>query len=100
MAVSCGLPWSLMNRRASWTWVALAAGILAIERGSLGGAVVTDGTVGAAGAIAPANGIYSIPATLGQTRGANLFHSLSRLDLDTVETASFSGPTNIQNVLA
>src|SRR5579864_7796081 len=64
-----------------------------------GGAVVTDGTLGSAGAIAPVNGIYSIPSTLGQTRGTNLFHSFSQLNLGSGQTASFSGPANIQNVL-
>src|SRR5690349_6755108 len=65
-----------------------------------GAAVVTDGTLGARGPVGLSGGIYSIPASLGQTRGPNLFHSFSQLDLTQGQTASFSGPSSIQNVLA
>ena len=62
------------------------------------GQVVLDGSLGTGGAIAGPN--YSVPASLGKTVGNNLFHSFSQFNLATGETATFSGPNNIQNVLA
>src|SRR5688500_939821 len=61
-------------------------------------AVVTDGSVGRAVTIAgPA---HAVPATLGQVRGGNLFHSFLELNLAKGESVSFSGPEAVRNVLA
>src|SRR5215210_3201479 len=76
-------------------WLALAQ-----AAGSVSGQVVTDGSLGAAGPVAKVNGTYSIPESLGRRHGSNLFHSFSRLDLAAGETASFSGPPDVSNVLA
>jgi filamentous hemagglutinin family protein len=63
--------------------------------------VVTDGTLGAAGAVPKVGSTYRIDAALGQRRGPNLFHSFSRLDVQPGETAQFSsGQTGVTNVLA
>ena len=78
--------------------LALAALAQAAPRASA--QVVTDGSLGAAGPVSRVNGTYSIPDTLGRRHGANLFHSFSRLDLAAGETASFSGPAAVTNVLA
>ena len=43
---------------------------------------------------------FLIPAGAGQQVGSNLFHSFSRLDLSSGETASFQGPANVGNILA
>ncbi|MEI6083249.1 MAG: filamentous hemagglutinin N-terminal domain-containing protein, partial [Verrucomicrobiota bacterium] len=62
------------------------------------GQVVHDGTVGPAGALTgPA---YVIPDTAGTTRGNNLFHSFSQFDLSEGDSATFTGPANIHNVIA
>lgn len=43
---------------------------------------------------------YGIPSTLGKTAGSNLFFSFSSFNLDTNESATFSGPDSIANILA
>lgn len=60
--------------------------------------VVLDGKFGASGPLTGPN--YSIPADVGAIRGNNLFHSFTRFDLTKGDVASFSGPANIQNILA
>lgn len=60
--------------------------------------VVLDGRFGASGGVAGPN--YNITPEMGATRGNNLFHSFSQFDLQTGDTAAFSGPANIQNILA
>ncbi len=60
--------------------------------------IILDGKFGSSGALTGPN--YSIPADLGRTRGNNLFHSFGQFNLATGESATFSGPANIQNILA
>ena len=62
--------------------------------------IVLDGTVGPAGAVQQVNGVYTITSDQGQVRGPNLFQSFSQFNLSAGETASFTGPRSIQNVLA
>jgi filamentous hemagglutinin family protein len=60
-------------------------------------AVTLDGTLGPAGSLTgPA---YTIPAQRGDTRGANLFHSFGQFSLSRGESATFTGPANIQNIV-
>jgi filamentous hemagglutinin family protein len=61
-------------------------------------AVITDGSLGAAGALPGPN--FAVPASLGRLSGRNLFHSFSHFDLSNGESATFSGPGNVQNILA
>jgi filamentous hemagglutinin family protein len=60
--------------------------------------IVLDGKFGTSGPLTGPN--YSITADLGRTRGNNLFHSFTQFDLNSGDTATFSGPGNIQNILA
>ncbi|CAK0749918.1 putative Filamentous hemagglutinin N-terminal domain-containing protein [Gammaproteobacteria bacterium] len=60
--------------------------------------VVLDGTLGLSGALSGPN--YAIGANQGQQRGANLFHSFQTFSLAGNESATFSGPAGIQNVIA
>lgn len=76
----------------------LAAELLA-PRGAVAG-VVTDGTVGAATAIGKVGGDFPIPHTLGTKNGGNLFHSFSQFDLVGGESATFTGPNDVSNILA
>ncbi len=64
----------------------------------LAGTVTLDGTVGPSGPLTGPG--YIIPATLGKTVGNNLFHSFSQFNLATGDTADFTGPANIHNVIA
>jgi filamentous hemagglutinin family protein len=60
--------------------------------------VVLDGKFGNSGPLSGPD--YGITAEVGLTRGNNLFHSFSRFDLKVGDTASFSGPASIQNILS
>jgi len=62
------------------------------------GQVRLDGTLGPSGPLTGPN--YSIPDTVGRTVGNNLFHSFSQFNLATGESATFSGPANIRNVIS
>jgi filamentous hemagglutinin family protein len=55
---------------------------------SAGGTVVKSGTT------------YDIPASLGTTRGANLFQTFVQFDLAQGEVANFGGAAGISNILA
>ncbi|MDM8549583.1 filamentous hemagglutinin N-terminal domain-containing protein [Desulfobacterales bacterium HSG2] len=60
--------------------------------------VVLDGTMGKFG---PINGPdFDIRAEYGQQAGANLFHSFSRFSINTGESATFSGPSSVQNIIS
>ncbi|SEH06564.1 two-partner secretion domain-containing protein [Candidatus Venteria ishoeyi] len=60
--------------------------------------VVLDGTLGQTGALAGPN--YQVTADLGQQAGGNLFHSFSQLNLQTGESATFSGPDSVSNIIS
>ena len=62
-----------------------------------GGAITTTGAVGAQ--------TFTIPANLGQQRGANLFHSFTQFDVGAGDTAKFTDtglttPMTINNIIA
>ena len=68
--------------------------------GSLGqalGQVVVDNSFGNAGALTGPN--FKIPDTLGKTAGGNLFHSFADFNIQTGESATFTGPDSINNIL-
>ena len=60
--------------------------------------IVTDGTVGPAGALTGPN--FAIGDDLGTTVGTNLFHSFSAFIILTSESATFSGPDAIDNIIS
>ena len=66
--------------------VGLGSGVAKVR----GGAVVTDGTVGAARSLQ--GPLFSVTADLGRQVGPNLFQSFSTFTLSPGEVASFSGP--------
>jgi len=66
--------------------------------------VTLDGSLGPRGAVGSGtvNGnptTYLIPDTLGQTRGGNLFHSFGSFNIGTGESATFTGPSGIANII-
>ncbi len=60
--------------------------------------VVLDGSMGT---VKQLNGPdYDIKARYGQQKGANLFHSFQTFNINTAESATFSGPASVQNIIS
>jgi filamentous hemagglutinin family protein len=60
--------------------------------------VTLDGSLGPRG---PRTGpYYTIPADVGQIRGRNLFHSFGQFNIQRGESATFTGPSSIANILS
>jgi filamentous hemagglutinin family protein len=59
--------------------------------------VVVDSSFGSGGALNGPN--FQIPDNLGKTVGDNLFHSFTEFSLQTSQSATFTGPDSIQNIL-
>ncbi|MCP4702258.1 MAG: filamentous hemagglutinin N-terminal domain-containing protein, partial [Gammaproteobacteria bacterium] len=74
-----------------------ALGLLFFTKGHA--EVITDGTLGKQ-ARALAGPDYAIEANLGVQHGGNLFHSFRHFNLHSSESAVFSGPDSVNNVLA
>lgn len=77
-----------------WVLLLLPAAVTQISEAQ----VVLDGKFGTSGALAGPN--FGVTAGLGAARGNNLFHSFAQFNLKAGETAAFSGPANIQNILS
>ncbi|MCP4699378.1 MAG: CHAT domain-containing protein [Gammaproteobacteria bacterium] len=60
--------------------------------------VVLDGTLGPAGPL-PGPG-FAVEADLGRQMGGNLFHSFETFNLHADESATFSGPDSVENVIS
>jgi filamentous hemagglutinin family protein len=76
----------------------LITGLLWAVTSTASAQVVTDGTVGPATALPGPD--YAVTSDLGRLEGTNLFHSFSLFDVNTGESATFSGPNSIQNIIA
>ena len=59
--------------------------------------VSLDGSLGSSGTLVGPN--YTIGHDLGRLQGANLFHSFGRFNVMTGESATFTGPNAIANVI-
>jgi len=59
--------------------------------------VTLDGTLGPAGPLSGPN--YAIPAEVGQQHGGNLFHSFGQFSIQQGESATFSGPNSVNNII-
>src|SRR5713101_1510210 len=60
--------------------------------------IILDRSLGPRGALTGPN--YVIPAAVGQIRGPNLFHSFGQFNLSIGESATFTGPNTIANILS
>ncbi|HET6514868.1 MAG TPA: filamentous hemagglutinin N-terminal domain-containing protein [Thermodesulfovibrionales bacterium] len=60
--------------------------------------IILDGSLGTKGPLAGPN--YLIGSDLGQIHGNNLFHSFSQFNVLTGESATFSGPQTVKNVIS
>ena len=86
------------SRRNPRTHRALACAALVVLCAAADAGVVTDGSLGSAAALPGPR--YAIPAGLGRVAGPNLFHSFSTFSLAASESAQFSGPASIANVIS
>ena len=59
--------------------------------------VTLDGSLGPRGALKGPN--FRISAELGRRAGSNLFHSFGRFNIGSRESATFTGPAAIDNVI-
>ncbi len=69
----------------------------ALLAGAVQAQVTLDGTLGPAGALPGPN--YAITADLGRQVGGNLFHSFGQFSINTGESATFSGPNSVSNII-
>ncbi|MDM8568161.1 filamentous hemagglutinin N-terminal domain-containing protein [Thiotrichales bacterium HSG1] len=60
--------------------------------------IMTDGTLGQQINL-PGNN-FQITPNLGQQHGSNLFHSFQDFNLNSSESATFSGPNSVQNIIS
>jgi large exoprotein involved in heme utilization and adhesion len=80
------------------SWKIVMAGLVMPFSALTKAEVTLDGTLGPAGSLAGPN--FVIPDTVGQTVGANLFHSFGLFNINTGESATFRGPAAIDNVIS
>ena len=59
--------------------------------------ITLDGSLGTAGALPGPD--YMIGAELGSRAGNNLFHSFGEFNINTGESATFTGPSHIENII-
>lgn len=76
------------------TLLALA---LAAAWGPVQAAAVTDGSMGAVQSL---SGNFTVPQSLGQLKGNNLFHSFGSFSIGASESATFLSGATVQNVIA
>ena len=86
------------SRQRWFTPRARCCAVLVAVSAAASAGVVTDGSLGAAAALPGPR--YAIPAGLGRVAGSNLFHSFSTFSLAASESALFSGPASIANVIS
>lgn len=62
--------------------------------------IVTDGTAGSEPATELQGPHYTIADDLGEHRGRNLFHSFHRFNVHAGESATFTGPPTVENIVS
>ncbi|WP_207682789.1 filamentous hemagglutinin N-terminal domain-containing protein [Desulfonema magnum] len=62
--------------------------------------IILDGTLGSSGKLSLPGPDYEIKAEFGKQAGANLFHSFQQFNIHKHESATFSGPDSVQNIIS
>ncbi|MBC8017815.1 MAG: filamentous hemagglutinin N-terminal domain-containing protein [Verrucomicrobia bacterium] len=75
----------------------ISAGLLIVLSAPAQAGITLDGSVGPSGTLTGPN--YSISDTVGTRTGNNLFHSFGTFTVGTGESATFSGPSGIANII-
>jgi len=65
---------------------------------SINAEITTDGSLGSRANLPGPD--YQIGPDLGRQMGGNLFHSFQDFNLQSFESATFSGPNNVSNVIS
>jgi filamentous hemagglutinin family protein len=73
---------------------------LLLTVGTAAAEILRDGTVGPGAGVQPLGPDYRIGERMGELRGANLFHSFARFDLEAGESALFSADSPVHNLIA
>jgi filamentous hemagglutinin family protein len=76
----------------------LLQALLAVSQAAVPSAITGDGTLGTM--VTQSGTIYTITEGTRPGNGPNLFHSFDRFSVGTGDTARFSGPTGITNILS
>jgi hemagglutinin-like protein len=76
----------------------ITVSLLALCAQPLLGGVVVDNSFGHGGALPGPN--FMIPASVGKQVGSNLFQSFNQFNLTSSQSATFTGPPNVQNILS
>jgi filamentous hemagglutinin family protein len=76
-----------------WLWA-----LLAVSPAAVTSAITSDGTLGTT--VTQSGTIYTITEGTRPGNGPNLFHSFDRFSVGTGDTARFSGPAGITNILS
>jgi filamentous haemagglutinin family N-terminal domain len=79
-------------------WQLVVAGLVLPFSTIMRAEVTLDGTLGPAGPLTGPD--YAIPAEVGRQIGSNLFHSFGLFNVNTGESATFTGPPVIDNILS
>jgi filamentous hemagglutinin family protein len=79
-------------------WLGPSLFVALLVAGPVQAQIVTDGTVGPK--VSLSGGEIKIGADLGTRRGDNLFHSFEKFGIATGQTATFTGPGTIKNVIS
>jgi filamentous hemagglutinin family protein len=87
-----------LKREISFIFLILVVFILLIHTITVSAEVVLDGTLGPAQTLSGPD--FEITAGLGQQVGGNLFHSFDAFNLNKGETATFLGPTSVENIIS
>ena len=95
---SSRLPAATGHRLSEITGPLLLTISLLVPAVSSAQSIKLDGSLGSRTALTGPN--YAIPHDLGQTRGANLFHSFEQFNILTGESATFTGPDTISRVIS
>jgi filamentous hemagglutinin family protein len=72
--------------------------LLTVSQAQVPSAIRPDGTLGTT--VTQSGNVYNITGGTRPGNGPNLFHSFDRFSVGTNDTASFSGPTGIANILS
>ena len=90
--------WTLRSWRCVLT-LGLSSGLWLSLCGASGWAqIITDGTVGPAAELSGPH--YVIPDDLGEQHGRNLFHSFLRFHVREGQSATFTGPPAVENLIS